>query len=127
RHLYALHDVSEQKKMRTRLAVSDRMASAGTLSAGLVHEINNPLAILLGHLEMLAELAVEPEIALKKERILELSSAADEAAQRIRQVVKDLKVYSRPNGSNKSMVNLKTVMESSLRLAWNEIRHRARV
>src|SRR5215475_8984291 len=48
-------DVTERKRMRAKLLVSDRMASLGTLAAGIAHEINNPLAYVTGNLEAAAE------------------------------------------------------------------------
>src|SRR5262249_36491580 len=48
-------DVTERKRMRAKLLVSDRMASLGTLAAGIAHEINNPLAYVAGNLEAMAE------------------------------------------------------------------------
>ena len=41
--------------MRERLMISERMASAGTLAAGVAHEINNPLAIAMTNLEFVSE------------------------------------------------------------------------
>ena len=48
-------DVTERKRLRAKLLVSDRMASLGTLAAGIAHEINNPLAYVTGNLEAMAE------------------------------------------------------------------------
>jgi CheY-like chemotaxis protein len=53
---------------------------------------------------------------------------AREAAERVRFIVRDLKMFSRsPSEELKGPVNVKAVMESSLRMAWNEVRHRARL
>src|SRR5882672_9312645 len=46
---------ADRKKMHEQLLISDRMASVGTLAAGVAHEINNPLAILVGNLELISE------------------------------------------------------------------------
>ncbi|HVH45415.1 MAG TPA: PAS domain S-box protein, partial [Labilithrix sp.] len=47
-------DLSEKKELERRLAIADRMASIGTLAAGVAHEINNPLAYLMVNLELAA-------------------------------------------------------------------------
>ncbi|HZS35304.1 MAG TPA: ATP-binding protein, partial [Polyangia bacterium] len=50
-----------------------------------------------------------------------------EAAERVRLIVRDLKIFSRPEEEKLGAVDVRVVMESSLRMAWNEIRHRARL
>lgn len=53
---------------------------------------------------------------------------AREAAQRVRLIVRDLKIFSRsPSEDAAGPVDVKSVMESALGMAWNEIRHRARL
>jgi len=46
---------AERTKMQEQLLISDRMASVGTLAAGVAHEINNPLAVLMANLTFAAE------------------------------------------------------------------------
>src|SRR6185312_8514438 len=43
----------ERRRMKDQLLISERMASIGTLAAGIVHEINNPLSVMSGNLEVL--------------------------------------------------------------------------
>ena len=52
---------------------------------------------------------------------------AREAADRVRHIVKDLKIFSRSDEEKLEQVDLARVMDSSIRMAWNEIRHRARL
>ncbi len=52
---------------------------------------------------------------------------AHEAAERVRQIVRDLKLFSRAEEERHGPVNVREVLESTLRMAWNEIRHRARL
>jgi len=52
---------------------------------------------------------------------------AREAADRVRQIVKDLRIFSRSDEESRRPVDVHRVMESTLRMAWNEIRHRARL
>ncbi len=48
-------DITEKKKLQATLAQSDRLASMGMLAAGVAHEINNPLAFVLYHLQTLSK------------------------------------------------------------------------
>ena len=48
-------DVTLQKKLQQQLELADRLASLGTLAAGVAHEINNPLAVITGNTHLLSE------------------------------------------------------------------------
>jgi CheY-like chemotaxis protein len=52
---------------------------------------------------------------------------AREGAERIRQTTRDLRVFCRTDHDERRAVNVVKVMESSIRMAWNELRHRARL
>jgi nitrogen-specific signal transduction histidine kinase/CheY-like chemotaxis protein len=121
-------DITERKQTEAQLIVSDRMASLGALAAGVAHEINNPLACVTGFLALAGE---ELETLAKRQTIpsqlLEEISDAREAAERVRTIVRDLKIFSRGEETKIGPVNVERVLESTLRMTWNELRHRARV
>ncbi len=48
-------DITEKKKLEQRMSHTEKLASVGTLAAGVAHEINNPLAVILGFTEMMLE------------------------------------------------------------------------
>jgi signal transduction histidine kinase len=117
---------TERAKMQEQLMISDRMASVGILAAGVAHEINNPLAAVLANLDLaLADLAMartNPEVL---DGIREELSDARTAADRVRRIVRDLRIFSRSAEEKLGPIDVHTVLESTLRMAANEIRHRA--
>ncbi len=129
----------EKKKMQEQLLISDRMASVGLLAAGVAHEINNPLAILVSNLELASQQVDEISADKLRDgssdfpaaRLADLAAAlrdAQEAAERVRLIVRDLKVLSQSGDAvSRGPVDIRGVLESAIRMASNEIRHRARL
>jgi signal transduction histidine kinase len=131
---------SEKRKMEEQLLISERMASVGLLAASVAHEINNPLAILVSNLELVAQ-QVDTMTANEAcdaapahhaaMRLFDLAAPlrdAQEAAERVRLIVGDLKVLSGSRDTeSRGPVDIRSVMESAIRMASNEIRHRARL
>jgi PAS domain S-box-containing protein len=128
-------DVTEQRKLQSQLSLADRMASMGTLAAGIAHEINNPLAFVISNLGFLLDemrrmpsmlpggLASRPEVDEWRSVLME----AREGAERVRQIVRQLKAFSRPDEERQEAVDLHAVLDSAVMLAANEIKHRARL
>ncbi len=123
-------DVTREKAAQSQLMVSDRMASVGMLAAGVAHEINNPLACVLANLDLsLRQLAERADAgdAGDVQALREMLDDSRVAADRVRQIVRDLKIFSRHEETRTGAVDIQKVIESSVRMAWNEIRHRARL
>ncbi len=143
-------DVTEQRHLQARLTLADRLASVGTLAAGIAHEINNPLAFVISNLSFLSEemrrsqLSLEaggvgstshppgtPRLRSRAEMDLvewqEVLSEAYEGAERVRQIVRQLKTFSRPDEERLSPVDVHQVLDSVVMMAANEIRHRAQL
>ncbi len=121
-------DVSETKATEMHLMVADRMASVGTLAAGVAHEINNPLASVIANLEMAIQdvITVGKLTELPPDLVDELQDARV-GADRVREIVRDLKIFSRAEEERQGPVDVEHVLESTLRMAWNELRHSARL
>ncbi len=141
-------DITERRAIHARLLQTDRMASIGTLAAGIAHEINNPLAYVTANIRFSAETLAdvtrkvrrlerqslpddaEPAdlpLAAHLGEVLETLDEAREGADRIRDVVQDVRTFSRPDEGETSQVDVREVLESSINMARNEIRHRARL
>ena len=114
----------ERRDMESRLAFADRMASVGTLTAGVAHELNNPLMYVLSNLHLTREEldAGEPGWA---ERARQQLGEAIQGASRMQHIVRDLKKFSRADDEERGNVDLHAVLESSINMCWNQIRHRA--
>jgi PAS domain S-box-containing protein len=129
--LASARDVTEQKRLMAQLGMSDRMASIGTLAAGVGHEINNPLACVLANLDLAAadlkEHAARLGVTGDFAEVADELRDAREATERIRTIVRDLRIFSRSESEHAGAVDVEQVLDSTLRMAWNEIRHRARV
>lgn len=137
-----LRDITEREKLVARMMQIDRVAALGTLLAGMGHEINNPLNFLtnnlefsLRHLEKLEEdgKAKGVEERLPEEwsnRIEWVADALRESrlgAERIRDIVARLRSFSRIDETPRQAIDLVGALESSIRMAEGEIRHRARL
>jgi CheY-like chemotaxis protein len=128
--------------MEQQIQVSNRMFSIGTIAAGVAHEINNPLSGLIGNLFLLSELlTAEARPAAESRRrkaagrpetprpsaLQTILREATEAAERVRGIVREIKLFSRGEEDVNLPVSIDKVLESSLRMTRNEVRHRARV
>lgn len=118
----------ELKETQARLRTSERMAALGQLAAGVAHELNSPLAYVTANIEFaLSELA---QLETAQNGTAETTSAltqAREGASRLRQITRDLRVFSHNQVDHREPVDVHRVLESALLMAGAEIRHRARL
>jgi len=139
-----------------RLAHLDRMASLGTLAAGIAHEINNPLTYVIANLELIEEeiprLIQDYAAAIQRApassrtlpdrasperpsptvvaRLNEISARLRDAldgSERIRGIVLNVKTFSRASDDHRAYVDVRSVLDSSIKVVTSEIRQRARL
>jgi len=119
-------DLSQRRHDQSRLIVADRSASVGTMSAGVAHEINNPLAYLLLNLEyLLREL---PEACADPARMAHLAERLAESrhgAERVGQILKELGSLSSRRRTRRHGVDLGEVLRRALRTVEREVSDRA--
>ena len=132
-------DVTERRQLEDRLAHQERLAAIGTLSAGMAHEINNPLAYVLTNVSFAAELLPELQtqlqalggpasaVAVRLGEIIEALNEAAEGSKRVHRIVHDLKKFGRLDTAETSTLELTSVLDSAIRMTDNIVRHHARI
>ncbi|MDQ3365762.1 MAG: PAS domain S-box protein [Myxococcota bacterium] len=125
-----LHAQQAQETIQRQLVFADRMASVGTLAAGIAHEINNPLSYITANLDLAIEEIRELSGGSTAARMRELEDMVQDAragADRIRKIVRGLKTFSRAEEERRTVVVVRDVLELAINMTFNEIRHRARL
>ena len=124
-------DITDRKQMEAKLTQAERLASMGTLAAGVAHEINNPLTYVMANIgfvaERLSKLKPFPAVAFDQQ-IEELGTAlseAQEGAVRVRQIVRDLKTLARGDEEHYGPVDISRVIETSIGMVAADIRAKA--
>jgi signal transduction histidine kinase len=151
-------EIGERKQLESQLVQSEKLASIGQLAAGVAHEINNPIgyvfsnfSTLEGYLDKLFEMLASyesaepsvnaPEVAARlrdqrerveleflKEDIPLLLRESKQGITRVRQIVQDLKDFSRVDSSQDfELANLHHGIDSTLNVVANEIKYKADV
>lgn len=112
RILGSITDITEHKKLETQLIHSAKLATIGTLAAGVAHEINNPMTIIKGNLFILNESLSEAK-ALSNETSL-LFDKLNTAVDRITKIVNNLRTFARPDTETTEVVDFHKVLQETL-------------
>jgi len=93
-------DVTERRKNEEQMIYTEKLASMGTLAAGVAHEINNPLAIILGFTDMLLEKRFEDPEAY------DLLKTIEKQALNAKRVVEKLLSFARQSEHEEKDINI---------------------
>jgi PAS domain S-box-containing protein len=126
-------DLSEKRGLQRRLEFADRLAALGTMAAGVAHEVNNPLAVIVANIALLAS-ALEsntadgqPGLAMDDGLLRDVLSDTSSAADRLRRIVADLRLFTRPPDDSPGPCDLRRGLRWAMQTTAHEFRHRARV
>jgi PAS domain S-box-containing protein len=121
-------DITERKLLQERLFLAERMASLGTLAAGVGHEINNPLTYIVLNLTLLERELRNLDLPSGTHgRVQSMVEQARYGADRVGGIVRDLQALTRVPDERITRVDAAAVLERCLEIADHQIRHRARV
>jgi len=114
---------TERRRLQERLTLGDRMASLGTLAAGVAHEVNNPLAWIASNLDFMAD---QLRAAGSRPDWLELVEQSREGVNRVERIVRDLNLFSRGDGGrDDAAVDVRAAVESACTMMHNQLKYRA--
>ncbi len=103
-------DITEQKRIDERISHAEKLAALGQMAAGVMHEINNPLATITACVE-----AVRESVSESSEPA-ELLSIVETEVDRCKRIARDLLAFSRPPPSEKGPTDIQETVEETLKL-----------
>jgi two-component system NtrC family sensor kinase len=110
--------VSELEKRQEQLIQSRKLASIGTFTAGIAHEINNPV----NNISLILESLIEDGAEMDDEERNKLYQDAMDQADRTSEIVKNLLEFSRASHPRQEEVDLEELVDNTARLLNNEIK-----
>ncbi len=123
----ALESTIEQlKETESQLVQTEKLASLGRMSAGIIHEINNPLNFATTGLYTLRNkgkyLATD-----QQEEYAEVLKDVEEGIKRVKTIVSDLRMFTHPETESRDQVEVAEVLGSALRFLANEWKDRVQI
>ncbi|MGB8472625.1 MAG: PAS domain S-box protein [Candidatus Acidiferrum sp.] len=103
-------DITDAVLLQAKLAHSERMATIGRLVSGVAHEVNNPLAAILGFTDLLLENPQVPAAAREDLQIIL------QETQRTKDIVQDLLSFARQRPVQREPVQVNTVLRQTIKL-----------
>jgi two-component system NtrC family sensor kinase len=108
-------NVTGRKALEDRLINMEKLASIGTLAAGVAHEINNPIAVIMGFTEHLLEKTADlPEIH-------ETLEVVEEEGLRCKKIVENLLTFARVPERTESSADINMILEKTLAVVQNSL------
>jgi two-component system NtrC family sensor kinase len=103
-------DITDATILQAKLAHSEKMATIGRLVSGVAHEINNPLAAIVGFTDLLIENPEVPDAAKTDLRVILQES------QRTKEIVQDLLIFARQTPARRQPVQVSAVLRQTIKL-----------
>lgn len=118
--------IEQLKETETQLVQTEKLASLGRMSAGIIHEINNPLNFATTGLFTLRKKGkyLAPE---QQEEYADILKDVEEGIMRVKTIVSDLRVFSHPETESRGQVEVPDVVAAALRLLSNEWKDQVRI
>ena len=129
----------DRARMQAQMIETGRLASLGTLAAGVAHEINNPLTYVMANVDLVrrslenledgeaSSIATSDLRVRTGEPLTHLLQQASDGLQRIRTIVRDLRTFSKPVETTGRPLDVLTLLDSCANMVRIQVQHRARL
>ncbi|MGH9557360.1 MAG: two-component system sensor histidine kinase NtrB [Terriglobales bacterium] len=112
-YVYTFDDLTDIRRLEREVRLRDRLAAVGRMAAGIAHEIKNPLSAIAGSVKVLGDLA-----PLNDEHRT-LVGIVTRESRRVNDILNDFLGYSREKGYEFARLDLRVLLEDTLRLLEN--------
>ena len=117
RNTHLENTLKQLRETESQLVQSEKMRALGSLSAGLLHEINNPLNFTLTALQVCRD-----STSKEDERLQDTLNDIEEGMQRVREITSDLHTFAYPQTVDmRATFELNSALDSALRLITHEV------
>jgi PAS domain S-box-containing protein len=123
---YEITDLKEAERViteqQTKLVAASRLSAIGEMAAAITHEINNPLGVILGRVEMLKSMLQEGDVP--KSEILRIIDTIEVTGQRINKIVRSMKTMAHHQEEEPAQaVDLQILLEDTFDLCFHRFQN----
>jgi PAS domain S-box-containing protein len=104
--ILSFSDLTEVKRLQEQIELKERLTALGEMSAGIAHELRNPMAVIAGYLSLLAKRQDDAGKAVIRDIQAEIVG--------MNRIISDLLTFARPTSLNRMVVNMRHLLESCI-------------
>lgn len=124
--IFLAEDISKRKEAEMRLTQSSKLSALGEMAGGIAHEINNPLSIIKGYVDLLKRQNSRKNLSF--ELMEQYIDKIDQTVSRISKIVVGMKRFSRESSKDEKVTyNLNRIVEETLDICQEKINNHGTV
>jgi len=116
--ILSFSDLTEVKRLQEQVELRERLTALGEMSAGIAHELRNPMAVMAGYLALVSKKSAAPEQKIIRDVVAEING--------MNRIIDDLLTFARPASLNRVRINIRELLEgcvaSVLQVKGNDAR-----